>query len=142
MNNQIDPKTRKLSRYIKHNLHQIVSEATANQVTHVQARVLFYLEWMEEEKKDVYQKNIEEFLAVSKSTASELISNLENNGYISRVKEENDGRLRKIILLEKGYETNKVIGKTIQDFEKKLQSKLTEDELENFFRIVDKLVSE
>ena len=97
---------------------------------------------MEEEKKDVYQKNIEEFLAVSKSTASELISNLENNGYISRVKEENDGRLRKIILLEKGYETNKVIGKTIQDFEKKLQSKLTEDELENFFRIVDKLVSE
>lgn len=142
MNNQIVPKTRKLIRYIKHNLHQIVSEATANQVTHVQARVLFYLECMEEEKKDVYQKNIEEFLAVSKSTASELISNLENNGYISRVKEENDGRLRKIILLEKGYETNKVIGKTIQDFEKKLQSKLTEDELENFFRIVDKLVSE
>lgn len=142
MNIQIGPKTRKLSRYIKHNLHQIVSEATANRVTHVQARVLFYLEWMEEEKKDVYQKNIEEFLAVSKSTASELISNLENNGYISRVKEENDGRLRKIILLEKGYETNKVIGKTIQDFEKKLQSKLTEDELENFFRIVDKLVSE
>ena len=142
MNNQIGPKIRKLSRYIKHNLHQIVSEATSNQVTQVQARVLFYLEWMEEENKNVYQKNIEEFLAVSKSTASELISNLENNGYIIRVKEENDGRLRKIILLEKGRETNNIIGKTFQDFENKLQSKLTQEELESFFNIVDKLVSE
>ena len=142
MNNQIGPKIRKLSRYIKHNLHQIVSEAISNQVTHVQARVLFYLEWMEEENKNVYQKNIEEFLAVSKSTASELISNLENNGYIIRVKEENDGRLRKILLLEKGRETNNIIGKTFQDFEKKLQSKLTQEELESFFNIVDKLVSE
>ena len=133
---------RKLSRYVKHNMFHRIGDATNHQVTHIQARVLCYLEWKQDEKEVVYQKNIEEFLSVSKSTASELISNLENNGYISRVKEENDGRLRKIILLEKGYETNKVIGKTIQDFEKKLQSKLTEDELENFFRIVDKLVSE
>lgn len=142
MNNQIGPKTRKLSRYIKHHLQQIISEATSNQVTHVQARVLFYLEWMEEEKKDVYQKNIEEFLSVSKSTASELISNLENNEYISRIKLENDGRLRKIVLLDKGYQTNKIIGKTIHDFEEKLQGKLTKEELENFFKIVDKLISE
>ncbi len=142
MNNQIGPKTRKLSRYIKHNMHLIISEVTNNQITHVQARVLFFLEWMEEEKKDVYQKNVEEFLSVSKSTASEIISNLENNGFISRVKLENDGRLRKIVLLEKGYETNKTIGKTLHDFEERMQKKLTKEELENFFIIVDKLVND
>ena len=142
MNNQIGPKTRKLIRYIKHNMNLIISEVTNNQITHVQARVLFFLEWMEEEKKDVYQKNVEEFLSVSKSTASEIISNLENNGFISRVKLENDGRLRKIVLLEKGYETNKTIGNTLHDFEERMQKKLTKEELENFFIIVDKLVND
>lgn len=140
-NKDIGPKARKLSRYIKHNMHQRISEATNNQVTHVQARVLCYLEWMNDEKKDVYQKNIEEFLSVSKSTASEIISNLENNEYISRVKLENDGRLRKIVLLEKGYKTNNAIGETIRNFEKEMRDKLTEEEVEAFSSIIDKLVN-
>ena len=138
---QIGPKVRKLSRYIKQNMHQMISDATNNQVTHVQARVLYYLEWMNDnEKKDVYQKDIEEFLSVSKSTASELISTLENNEYISRIKLENDGRLRKIVLLEKGYETNKKIGETLKNFEINMQNKLTQEELESFFNIIDKLI--
>ena len=116
INRQIGPMARKLNRYIKQNMNQLISDVTDNQVTSVQARILYYLEWMnDEEKKDVYQKDIESFLSVSKSTASEMISTLENNGFISRIKLENDGRLRKIILLDKGYETNKKI-RTIRKF--------------------------
>ena len=137
----IGPKVRKLSRYIKQNMHHRINEVTNSQVTHIQARVLWYIEWMSKEGKDVYQKNIEEFLAVSKSTASEIISNLENNEYISRVKLENDGRLRKLVLLEKGYQTNKAIGETIVTFEKEMMSKLTEEELDNFFSLIDKIVN-
>ena len=133
------PKLRKLSRYIKQNMNARINEVTNSQVTHVQARVLCYLEWMNDEGKDVYQKNVEEFLSVSKSTASEIISNLENNQYISRLKLENDGRLRKIVLLEKGYQTNKAIGETIQNFENEMRNKLSEEELLNFFNIIDKL---
>ena len=139
--NAIGPRVRKLSRYIKQNMNHRINELTNSQVTHVQARVLYYLEWMSDEGKDVYQKNIEEFLAVSKSTASEIISNLENNEYISRVKLENDGRLRKIVLLEKGYQTNKAIGETIENFENEMKNKLTEEELETFFSIVEKIVN-
>lgn len=137
----IGPKARKLSRYIKHNMHHRISEVTNNQVTHVQARVLCYLEWMNDEGKDVYQKNVEEFLSVSKSTASEIISTLENNEYISRVKQENDGRLRKIVLLDKGYKTNKAIGETIKSFEEEMRNKLTEEELDSFISIIEKLVN-
>ena len=123
-------------------MNQMISDVTDNQVTSVQARILYYLEWMNDhEKIDVYQKDIESFLSVSKSTASEMISTLENNGFISRIKLENDGRLRKIILLEKGYETNKKIGETIQNFEMNMQNKLSEKELENFFKIIDKLIN-
>lgn len=142
INRQIGPMARKLNRYIKQNMNQLISDVTDNQVTSVQARILYYLEWMnDEEKKDVYQKDIESFLSVSKSTASEMISTLENNGFISRIKLENDGRLRKIILLDKGYETNKKIGETIKNFETNMQSKLSEKELENFFKIIDKLIN-
>lgn len=141
MDKSIGHMARKLSRYIKHNLFHRVGEATSHQVTHVQARLLSYLEWMEEEKKDVYQKNIEEFLSISKSTASELISTLEKNEYISRVKLEEDGRVRKIILLEKGYKTNKLIGDTIRDFEKEMKNKLTEDEINTFTSIIEKLIN-
>ena len=142
INRQIGPMARKLNRYIKQNMNQMISDVTDNQVTSVQARILYYLEWMNDhEKIDVYQKDIESFLSVSKSTASEMISTLENNGFISRIKLEIDGRLRKIILLEKGYETNKKIGETIQNFEMNMQNKLSEKELENFFKIIDKLIN-
>ena len=142
INRQIGPMARKLNRYIKQNMNQMISDVTDNQVTSVQARILYYLEWMNDhEKIDVYQKDIESFLSVSKSTASEMISTLENNGFISRIKLDNDGRLRKIILLEKGYETNKKIGETIQNFEMNMQNKLSEKELENFFKIIDKLIN-
>ena len=142
INRQIGPMARKLNRYIKQNMNQMISDVTDNQVTSVQARILYYLEWMNDhEKVDVYQKDIESFLSVSKSTASEMISTLENNGFISRIKLENDGRLRKIILLEKGYETNKKIGETIKNFDMNMQNKLSEKELENFFEIIDKLIN-
>ena len=142
INRQIGPMARKLNRYIKQNMNQMISDVTDNQVTSVQARILYYLEWMNDhEKIDVYQKDIESFLSVSKSTASEMISTLENNGFISRIKLENDGRLRKIILLEKGYETNKKIGETIKNFESSMQNKLSEKELESIFGIIDKLIN-
>ena len=142
INRQIGPMARKLNRYIKQNMNQMISDVTDNQVTSVQARILYYLEWMNDhEKIDVYQKDIESFLSVSKSTASEMISTLENNGFISRIKLENDGRLRKIVLNEKGYETNKKIGETIKNFESSMQNKLSEKELENFFKIIDKLIN-
>ena len=142
INRQIGPMARKLNRYIKQNMNQMISDVTNSEVTSVQARILYYLEWMnDEEKKDVYQKDIESFLSVSKSTASEMISTLENNGFISRIKLENDGRLRKIILLEKGYETNKKIGETIKNFDANMQNKLSEKELETFFKIIDKLIN-
>ena len=137
----IGPRVRKISRYIKQNMNHRINEVTNSQVTHVQARILCYLEWMSDEGKDVYQKNIEEFLSVSKSTASEIISNLENNEYISRVKLENDGRLRKIVLLEKGYQTNKAIGETIENFENEMRSKLSEEELELFFSLIEKIIN-
>ena len=142
INRQIGPMARKLNRYIKQNMNQMISDVTDNQVTAVQARILFYLEWMnDQEKKDVYQKDIESFLSVSKSTASEMISTLENNGFISRIKLENDGRLRKIVLLEKGYETNKKVGETIKNFEQSMKNKLSSKELEVFFEIIEKLIN-
>ena len=133
--------SRKLSRYIKHTMFHRIGDVTNHQVTHIQARVLGYLSWMEEENKVVYQKDIEEFLSVSKSTASELVSNLEKNEYISRVKEETDGRVRKIVLLEKGKYTNKLIGETIKNFEEELSSKLPKEEVEQFYSIVEKLIN-
>ena len=142
INRQIGPMARKLNRYIKQNMNQMISDVTDNQVTSAQARILYYLEWMNDhEKIDVYQKDIEAFLSVSKSTASEMISTLEHNGFISRIKLENDGRLRKIVLNEKGYETNKKIGETIKNFDMNMQNKLSEKELENFFEIIDKLIN-
>ena len=133
--------SRKLSRYVKHNMFHRISDVTEQQVTHIQARVLCYLEWKHDEGEVVYQKNIEEFLSVSKSTASELISNLEKNEYISRVKEESDGRVRRIVLLEKGFKTNKLIGETIQNFENEMKNKLSEKELNTFFLIIEKIIN-
>ena len=57
------------------------------------------------------------------------------------MKEEADGRVRKIVLLDKGYEINKLIGETIKNFEMETKNKITPEELDLFVSIIEKIIN-
>ena len=68
-----------------------------------------------------------------------MLKLMEAKGLIERVSVPKDARLKKIVLTGKAIKIHKQIEKNIMDFEKQLSRGLSEEEMETFFRILDKI---
>ena len=92
------------------------------------------------EKENIYQKDIEETLKLSKATVSDVLNRMEKKGLIERKTNPNDSR-SKIIVLSKDtkekYKTNK---KRLQELEKKAERNITKEELKVFLDVLDKMI--
>ena len=89
--------------------------------------------------EDVFQKDLEEFFSVRRSTMSTIILRMEQKGFLSRESVSHDARLKKLVLTEKGEQIHEMIESKIEDTEKKLSSGLTEDEKQTLFHLLEKL---
>lgn len=89
--------------------------------------------------KDIFQKDFENEFSIRRSTASNILKHMEDNGLIKRVPVEYDARLKKIILTEKAIEIHKQISAAIEKRENKMRRGLSDDEIETFFKITAKL---
>ena len=90
-------------------------------------------------EEDVFQKDLEEFFSVRRSTMSTIILRMEQKGLLSRESVSHDARLKKLVLTEKGEQIHEMIESKIEDTEKKLSSGLTEDEKQTLFHLLEKL---
>lgn len=93
----------------------------------------------ENRDRDIFQKDFEEKFSIRRSTASNMLKLMEKDGYIKRVSVENDARLKKIVLTDKAVKIHTKICEDIVARERKLRNGLTDEELEAFFRITEKL---
>ena len=66
-------------------------------LTSIQSRIIRFL-YLESQKRDVYQKDIEEEFNIRRSSVTSVLQLLEKKGYIKRVSVKDDKRLKKIIL--------------------------------------------
>lgn len=105
--------------------------------THSQFTIIYYI--MKNKERDVFQRDIEEEFGIRRSSVSTTLSNLEEKGYIKRSSVLKDARLKKITITSKGEEIIKVTLQIIDCFEKELISQITEEELNVFFKVLDKL---
>ena len=64
---------------------------------------------------------------------------MEKNGFITRESVANDARLKKIVLTEKAVRLHNCIAEDIEKRENKLRKGLTDEEIEAFFSIIQKL---
>ena len=92
-------------------------------------------------QKDIFQKDIEKVFSIRRSTATGILNIMEKNSLIERVACTEDSRMKKIVLTEKGKQIQKESFEKIKKFEKKLKANLTENELNQFFIILDKIRS-
>ena len=99
--------------------------------------ILRYLR--DHEDSDVYQKDIEKEFCITRSTASKVITLMEQKGYIKRSTVEGDGRLRKLTLTEKAHSLMEQRRRTGDKAEKTLTAGLSEAEVEEFFRLTNKM---
>ena len=106
-------------------------------VTGTNGWIIRYL--AENPDKDIFQRDLEEKFSIRRSTVSSIIKLMEQKGFISRVPVEHDARLKKLVLTDKAYEIHAVACKDISELENKLSKDLTEEELNTFFNIIDKI---
>ena len=88
-----------------------------NMITSTNSFILGFLE--RHQDMDIYQKHIEEKFLITKSTTSKILKLMEQNGLILRVGVDNDARLKKIVLTEKGLAINESVRSTLDEVEKK-----------------------
>ena len=90
-------------------------------------------------KKDILQKDIEKILNIRRSTTTEILQIMERENLIKRIAVLDDKRLKKIILSDKGLNYVKQFEKKIKQVEKCLLNDISEEEQEQFFKILEKI---
>ena len=106
-------------------------------ITPTQIMIIDYI--INSKEKEIYQKNIEKRLNLSRATLSGVLKTMEKNGIIKRVSDNYDGRTKKIILnddIKKKFINfkNKVL-----NTEKIIISNISKEELTIFKNIIDKM---
>lgn len=89
--------------------------------------------------KNVYQRDIEAEFNVRRSTASQMLKSLERLGVIVRETEHSDGRLKRIILTEKGKKLDEAARDNVIRIQERLVRGIGKRELEQFLETLDKI---
>lgn len=129
MINQISNRLRRRSRAVQESIG--ISGAKGN--------ILNYI-LVESENHSVYQKEIEQEFGLRSSTATEVLKNLEKEGLICRVPEEQDGRYKKIIFTEKAEAIRETLKDEIEGSESLLLNGIREEEKLKFLEIAQKML--
>lgn len=130
---------KKINIFAKRMHRRIDKEAAQYGVTGVQARILGFI-YHKSDKKDIFQKDIEEELDIRRSSVTSVLQLMEKNRYIKRVSVTEDARLKKIVLTEKGLEIQRNVYDFILNFEKSLRDELSEDEFNLLVSLIDRLL--
>ena len=103
----------------------------------LQARIIKYL--VENEEKEIYQKDLEEVFEVSKATISGVLLTMEKNKTIRRIPSKTDARQKRIVLPEKSKEMYKEVKETFKTLNENLTKNISKEELERFYKTIEKM---
>ena len=122
----------KLNRRIR---RYFASFFTDTPITSIQALILHYM-IVESEKRDIFPKDLEEFLEIKGSSVTSLISNLERNGYLRRESLASDGRYKKLVLTEQTLAIQDDITERISEYMHSIFVGISEDDLKIFEKVI------
>ena len=131
----------RLNKLIHHNInsyHQKHPIKDCQDLSRSATGIIIYLN--DHKNENVYQKDIEKEFSIRKSTASSVLTNLEEKGYIQRLPVRDDKRLNKLVLTEKSDTILNSVRKCEKSIDSKLYKDLTEDEINDFCRILSKMI--
>lgn len=89
---------------------------------------------------EIYVKDLEKYMKIRKSTASELVSRLEKNGYVKTEKSQKDGRLKRLIVTEEGHAAHDRILQFLQEIDDKLVEGLSKEEVDTLVNLLNRLI--
>lgn len=135
--NDIGFALRRLSNLIKRDVEKSKVKLGIDQIQGVKGWAIDF--FYENRGKDVFQKDFENNFSIRPSTASRILKTMEQKGLIKRECVQNDARLKKITLTKKAILLHENVITTIKEREKRLRTGIDENDLQIFFKVVNKL---
>lgn len=117
---------------------QIDREVAALGITAIQGRVINFIK---KTNKDVYQKDLEEYLEIRGSSVTAMIKAMEKNDLLYRLVDKDDQRLKHLVLTPKAQEIHSKIMKIIAREEKATFGSLSYEEQKNLNTLLEKVIS-
>ncbi len=106
-------------------------------LTEMQTNILGFL--CHNDGQEVYQRDIERVFYIRRSTASRILSRLEDEGYIDRLSVSQDARLKRLVITPKAKAMMAQLFQRILQVEGILTQGLTQEEVEQFMVLSDKI---
>lgn len=108
------------------------------QATPMQGRIIKYL-YKNAGRGDLFQRDLEQYFSIRRSTATGILNLMERDGLLRRESVGYDARLKKLVLTETAKECHRRVDGRITETERLIGRGLTEEELESFFTIMEKI---
>lgn len=125
------------SRIIKRYMDNDATKSYVDKITGTHGWIIGYL--YNNRHRDIFQKDFEKEFDIRRSTASKILALMESNELIKRQSVPGDARLKKIVLTEKAIEVQSVVEEAFRKMEAKIKEGISDEELEIFFRVLDKV---
>lgn len=106
-----------------------------NKPTPTQMQIMEYI--IKNRDKKVYQKDFEEILNLRRATVSGVLQTMEKNNLIVRVVDNEDTRLKKVLLTGKTKEIFENNNKKIQELDKIIIKNISKEDLKNFMKVIE-----
>ncbi len=107
-------------------------------ITGLQGHVIDFIR-LESVHTDVYQKDVEKYFNIRRSTATGILQSMEKKELITRESVPDDARLKKIVLTDKALSIHNQIIQKLAYAEEQIKKNLTEEEIDIFFDILEKV---
>ena len=89
--------------------------------------------------RDIYQKDLERHFTITRSTASRVLSRMEQKGLIQRQPVARDARLKKIVLTEKAWRLKGLMREDIVQMEQTLVRGFSETEKKTLYSYIQRM---
>ena len=110
---------------------------TVQQLTQMQIFVLAYL--YQNRDHAVYQRDLETEFLIRRSTITELLKGMEQKNLIVRIAVAKDARLKQIVLTPQAVALHEAIEQAMRNMEQMVLQDLTQQEIQEFYRILGKV---
>ena len=114
-----------------------VDSPSSGGMTVSQVSTLGYL--LLQDGSDVYQKDIEQFFKLRRSTVSSMLNTLEKKGFIQRQAVPHDARLKKLVLTDVGRQLSSLAGQIFLQINELMVQGLTQEELATLSTLLEKI---
>ncbi|MGN0380114.1 MAG: MarR family winged helix-turn-helix transcriptional regulator [Butyrivibrio sp.] len=114
-----------------------MAEAGFDEVTVMHGWILGFL--FRNKDRAVYQKDIEEEFSIAKSTVTNILKCMEKKGYVTRVPDEHDARLKRLELTARGENIHKKAIHHIDEIHARIETDISDEERQCFWQILFKI---